>query len=490
VGTHVIGLDVGSQSVKGVLCSPDGAVLATAAAPCTMIHPASGWSEQDPADWRRAIASVTRQLLAASGVAPADVGALGLACQVDGVVPLDGRLDPLAAAIIWLDRRAGRQARRLAEQLGEDRIFGVSGLNCDSSHSAPKIMWLHDESPEVFDATHEFAPVAGYLAGWLTGRTAQDHANASSSLLYDVSARDWSDVLLDAAGLTRDRLTPIRTSSEIVGTLLPERAAELGLTSAALVVTGTGDDHAAALAAGVVAPGPIADVTGTAEPVAAAAHGPVVDPERLVETHAHAVDGGFLIENPGFVSGGSTRWLADLLHCPQSEVFDWAAQAPPISGVVFVPALSGACAPRWNDEMRGVFSGLSMHHDHTHLARAVLEGCCFALRDIVVRLGALGLGDGELRVVGGGSRSELWLQMKADVTGLPVRRVDTEQATALGAAMVAAVGAGGYADLIEATEMAHLSDRRYEPDAELHARYDDAYAGYRALFDAVEGATT
>jgi xylulokinase len=455
-----------------------------------MIHPASGWSEQDPADWRAGIAAVTRQLLASSGVAPGDVGALGLACQVDGVVPVDRRLEPLAPAIIWLDRRAGKQARQLAERLGEERIFAVSGLNCDSSHSAPKIMWLRDELPDVFEETHEFASVAGYLVGWLTGRTSHDHANASSSLLYDVTARDWSPTLLEAAGLTPERLTPIQRASDVVDTLRREVARELGLTTATLVVTGTGDDHAAALAAGVVAPGPIADVTGTAEPVAAAALAPIADPERLVETHAHAVDGGFLIENPGFVSGGSTRWLADLLRCQHGDVFTWAAQAPPVSGVTFLPALSGACAPRWNDEMRGVFSGLSMHHDHTHLARAVLEGCCFALRDIVERLAALGLGDGELRVVGGGTRSALWLQMKADVTGLPVRRVDTEEATALGAAMLAAVGAGRYVDVVAATELAHLSDRRYEPDPELHARYDEAYAGYRTLFDAVEAATT
>lgn len=490
MGAHVIGVDVGSQSVKGVLCSPEGTVLATAVQNCTMLHPASGWSEQDPRDWRTGIASVTRQLLFGSGVEAADVGALGLACQVDGVVAIDERLDPLASAIIWLDRRAAKQARQLAESLGEDRILAITGLNCDSSHGAPKIMWLREERPEVFHAAHEFASVGGYLLGWLTGRTAQDHANASSSLLYDVAARDWSDPLLEVAGLVREQLTPIGPSGDVVSTLRPEVAAELGLTPTTMVVTGTGDDHAAALAAGVVAPGPIADVTGTAEPVATVAASATADPEGLVETHAHAVDGVFLIENPGFVSGGSTRWLADLLGSSQKDVFTWAAQAPPFSGVGFFPALSGACAPRWNDRMRGVFHGLSMHHDRTHLSRAVLEGCCFALRDVVDRLRALGLGDGELRVVGGGTRSELWLQMKADVTGLPVRCVATEEATAVGAAMLAAVGAGRYVDAVEATALVGLSDRTFEPEPGLRAGYDEAYDRYRALFDAVESVTT
>ena len=488
---HVIGIDVGSQSVKAVLCTPDGRTLATAASACTMSHPSSGWSEQDPAQWREGIADVVRAVLAQTRLDPHEIGHVGLAGQVDGVVAIGRDARPLRPAIIWLDRRAAAQSQHLLERLGTEKVFAISGLNPDASHVAPKMMWLRDAEPDVYAAAALLPPVTGYLVGWLTGNPVQDHANASSTLLYDVRARDWSDVLLDAAGLDRDRLAPIAAAHAAAGTLTAEAARALGLTTDCVVVVGTGDDHAAALGAGVVGPGAIADVTGTAEPVAAASLEAVFDADHLVETHAHAIDGMFLVENPGFVSGGSTMWLAEVLGTSQLEVLECAATAPPGSdGVRFVPALSGATAPRWNDRMRGAFHGLSMNHDRSHLCRAVVEGCSYALRDITDRLVSMGLGGEEIRVVGGGTRSELWLQIKADVTGFPVRPVLDPEPTALGAAMLAAVGAGLFADVGEAAaQMTHLAGRVHEPDPAAAARYAEAYDEYRALFDALEAVT-
>jgi xylulokinase len=215
----------------------------------------------------------------------------------------------------------------------------------------------------------------------------------------------------------------------------------------------------------------------------------VRDPLGLVETHGHAVPGAWLIENPGFVSGGSTLWLAGVLGIPQAEVFSLACKAPPASeGVLFLPALSGATAPRWNDRMRGGLLGLAMNHTPAHVARAVLEGCAFALRDIVDRLEALGLGRGEVRIVGGGARDNLWAAIKASVLGRPVRRVLTEEATAVGAAMVAGVGTGFFADFAAASVAVRLAPAAIEPDRETTKTYADSYRRYLAAFDAVESA--
>jgi xylulokinase len=489
---YVIGVDVGSQSVKAVLCSPDGLTAASSSSPCSMIHPSSGWSEQDPAEWRRCIAFAVREVVAKAAIKPAEVTHIGLACQVDGVVAVDEKLEPLRNAIIWLDRRAVAQAAELEKKLGAEAIFDISGLVTDASHTGPKMMWLRDMEPETYRAATQLPPVAAYLVGWLTGTAVQDHANASSTLLYDVRSRGWSETLVEASGIEPRLLTPIAPSHSPVGPLTARAAEELGLTANCVAVVGTGDDHGAALGAGVVGPGVIADVTGTAEPVAAATTEAVFDEEHLVETHAHAVDGVLLVENPGFVSGGSTMWLAAALRASQQDVFDWAALAPPGSdGVTFVPALSGSTAPRWNDRMRGAFHGLSMNHDSTHLSRAVIEGCVYALRDITDRLSAMKLGGGEIRVIGGGSRSALWLQIKADVTGMPVRQVLNSEPTALGAAMLAGVGAGSYRDAPEAAaQMTKLADFCYEPDPATAEIYEDAYRNYRALFDALEGLTT
>ena len=489
---HVIGIDVGSQSVKAALLDPDGGTLATAGRPCTMRHPHSGWAEQNPTEWEQALAGAVRAVIDTAGIRPVEVTHLGLACQVDGVVAVDEHHQPLRDAIIWLDRRADAEVATLTDKVGADAIFTTTGLNPDASHTAPKMMWLRDHEPDVFRSARSLPPVAAYLLARLTGVLAQDPANASSTLLYDVATGTWSSALVEAAGLDPALLPPIRPSTEVAGTLVPAAAELLGLHPRCQVVVGTGDEHAATLGAGAAGPGLVVDVTGTAEPVCAVAGEVVLDPERMVETHAHAVPGRLLVENPGFVSGGSTLWLAkSVLGVDQGAVFDLASRVPAGSdGVTFLPALSGSMTPRWNENMRGAFTGLAMNHDGRHLARAVLEGCAFALRDIVDRLDALGLA-GEVRVVGGGGRSRLWLEIKAGVLGRPVRPVLAEEATALGAGILAGTAAGTFRDPDEAvTRAVAVAPTTIDPDPAVRERYDQAYAQYRGLFDAVEDTTT
>jgi xylulokinase len=490
---YLIGADIGSQSVKAILLDPDGTELGSAGQACTMTHPASGWAETDPLQWQTALAGAIRQAMTRSGVSAAQVSHLGLASQVDGVVPVDARRRPLRSAIIWLDRRASKQAAELAERAGADRIFTTTGLVADASHIAPKLMWLREHEPEIYTGAACFPPVGGYLLGWLTGTIAQDHANASSTLLYDLRTGTWDEVMLKAAGVDADRLAPIMPAAQIAGRLTSGAASALGLTTRCSVVVGTGDEHGACIGAGAIVPGLVADVTGTAEPVAVTASEPVFDPERVVETHAHAVTGMLLVENPGFVSGGCTLWCGDsLLRTDQAGMFSLAAMAPPGSaGVLFLPAISGATAPRWNDRMRGAFAGLAMSHDRSHLARAVLEGCSYALRDVLGRMEALGLAGEQIRVVGGGARSDLWLQIKADVTGRVVQPVQCAEPTAIGAAVLAGLAAGTFCDVTQGVaRTVRLAPRSFQPDPASTGIYAERYAQYRALYDGIEGALT
>lgn len=484
----LIGLDVGSQSVKACVLDGGGKRLAVATAACELSFPASGWAEQDPGDWQNAIIATTREVCGTAGVSARDEVTLGLACQVDGLVAADAEHRPLRPAIIWMDRRASAQSAALARAAGTERLRRVTGLNPDSSHSGPKTMWLAEHDPEVYGRARWLASVGGFLNGWLTGVTAHDHANASSSLLYDLNARSWSSDLIGLAALDAQRLPNITAAHEVIGTLRPEIAERIGLAPATRVVCGTGDDHAATLGAGGTGPGTLVDVTGTAEPVTAPVTRVTLDEQGLVETHAHAVDGMFLLENPGFVSGGSTRWLAEVIGSSQAQLLAAAAQAPAGSGgVLFVPALSGSMAPRWNDRVRGCFAGLSLDHGVAQLARAVIEGCSYALRDIVDGLDALGAGAPEVRVVGGGARSNLWLQIKADVTNRPVRRVIGDCATSTGAAMLAGIASGAFADADDAVSACvELDPEPLMPDPGAAASYEQHYRSYRALFDSVE----
>jgi xylulokinase len=484
----VLGVDVGSQSIKAVIVDQEGRVVSCGTAPLTMVHEHDGWAEQDPYAYCTALRDAVRA--ATRDVQADQVVAMGLGSQVDGVVVCDAVGAPLRAAIIWLDKRATDECDQLTAKVGADALAERTGLVADASHSAPKMMWIREHEPHVWRHTVTLAPVGSYVLHHLSRCYAQDAANASSTMVYDVGKGDFDPELCEAAGLDPAMLPPVRPSTDVIGTLLPGVAAELGLTDKCVLVVGTGDEHAASVGAGAIGSGVVVDVTGTAEPVTTVATEPLHDPLGLVETHGHAVPGTWLIENPGFVSGGSTLWLAKgLLGIPQGDVFDRAREAPPGSdGVLFLPALSGATAPRWNDTMRGAFLGLAMNHTSAHAARAVLEGCAYALRDIVERLRALGLGEGEVRIVGGGARDDLWAAIKANVLGTPVRRVLTDEATAVGAAMIAGVGAGVFPTFTAACVAVQLDPVAIEPDPAVHRIYDDAYHRYLSAFDAVESA--
>ncbi len=487
---YSIGCDVGSQSLKAMVLDADGRIVAQASAAYPVEYPHPAWAQQDPATWRTAMATAIRACLAHAAIQPRDVTTLGLAAQVDGLVAVDDDGNALAPAIIWLDRRATAQAQRLRDALDPATIRQRTGLNLDASHVAPKIMWLRDHHPGTFERAAGLLLPGSALVAWLTGERVVDHANASSTLLYDITTRSWSPEMLDAAGLDDTRLGRIHAASDLVGPLRPEAANALGLTTATQVVVGTGDEHGASLGAGGIVPGIVIDITGTAEPVCVAATTPTVDDTGLVETHGHADPRVWLVENPGFVSGGAVSWFRSTMGGASLSDLDAEAEATTAAGadgITFLPTLSGATAPRWNDTARGVVAGLSLNHDRAHLYRALLEGCTFALRDIVDRLGAMGLAGEEIRVVGGGARSPLWLQMKADVTGQVVRVLQHDESTAMGAAMLASVGAGSLADLDQAVERCvALDERTYEPDPVAGPAYEDAYGRYRRLFDAVE----
>lgn len=485
---YVIGCDLGSQSLKGLLLSDEGRVAACASSSYPLSFPHPGWAEQDPRDWVGALGIVVASLLASSGVSTSDVRALGLASQVDGLVAVDRNSEPLRPAIIWMDRRAEAQCDALAKRIPRERIFRITGLNLDSSHVASKILWLRDNEPGAFRAMQGALMPGVYLVRKLTGECVIDHSNASSTMLYDVTSRSWSREMLAAADLDDRLLGRISSSLAVAGSLQPEAARELGLAPGTNVVVGCGDEHAACLGAGLVAPGPICDVTGTAEPVGTATAEPVLDETGLVETHAHADPRWYLLENPGFVSGGSVRWFVDVFGVPNyEELFSAAGLTPPGSeGLIFLPCMGGAMTPVWNGKARGVFFGLTMKHGRGHLARAVMEGCTYALRDIADRFRALGLGSEEIRVTGGGARSAMWCQIKADVTGRVIRTVREPESTAAGAAMLAGVAAGLYSSVDEIASQLVTFAGCYEPRPEAQAIYEESYRTYREVYAALD----
>jgi xylulokinase len=410
----------------------------------------------------------------------------------------DGR--PLRPAMIWMDRRAEAQAARVAERIAPEDFYRHVGANLDSSHAVFKALWVRDEEPDVWSDVASLMSPGTFVLREIAGVTAVDYSNASSLALLDPRTRTWSDEVLGAVELDAALLPQVLAATEPIGTVTTAFGEATGLAADTVVAVGCGDEMAATLGAGVFAPGEVCDVVGTAEPVCAASAEPRQDPTMLVECHPHADPDAWLLENPGFVSGGNLRWWRDEFAPLErqaeadgvGDAYDLLSQAaadvPPGSeGLVFIPAMQGAMAPEWNGAARGVFYGLTLAHTRAHMTRAILEGSAFGLRDILEAMKNAGLDVRRLTIVGGGAKGPLWRQIKADVTGLPVRVPESVETTATGAAILAAVGSGLYAGVAEAAEafVAFRPDE-HEPDPELRGAYEEAYRRYREVYFALK----
>lgn len=487
---YVIGVDLGTQSCKGVLVDAYGKIVAEANQAHDPSYPKPGWAEQDTEEWIHSLKAVVGRLLEISSVSPEEIGTIGFDSQVDGAVAVgrDGKV--LRNALIWLDRRAEEETREIGCRISADRVFELTGLNLDSSHVAPKLLWIKNHEPEVFEkAAHILLP-GSYMVHWLTGESYVDYSNASSSMLYNVTEKSWDSEMGNAVGIDPSIMGTIGAAEDVVSTLSEKAARELGLSVKTKVIIGSGDEHAACLGTGLVKPGMVCDITGTAEPVAAVADRPYFDTiGRLVETHAHADQRWWLIENPGFVSGGSTRWFRD--YVVRSDSYDsmnvMAARSPVGSnGVIFLPCMQGAMTPTWNGNARGTFTGLTLSHSFDDLCRAVFEGIAFGLRDNIDRFEEIGMDCSSVRIVGGGTKSPLWCQMKADLLGKPMTAAKNAEGAAIGAAMLASVAEGNFANLDEAAQAMVELGATYEPDPGKKAAYDEAYVRYQACYRAME----
>jgi xylulokinase len=488
-GPFVIGCDVGSQGTNTALYSADGTLVASAYEAYNVLFPHPGWAEQDPRLWIQALHHTIRQVLA--GIDPAAVKAISFGSQLDGMVVCDAKGVPLRNAMIWMDRRAEAQAAALAQHISREDFYHHVGTNLDSSHAVFKALWVKDEEPELFARTARLMPPGSFVLQEAAGVAMVDYSNASSLALLDPRTRVWSDRVIDATGLDRRMLPELAPGTHSAGRVTEAFATATGLARATCVVVGCGDEMAATLGAGVFAPGEVCDVVGTAEPVCAVSSAPREDRSMLVECHPHGDPDSWLLENPGFVSGGNLRWWRDHFFGPDADydaICAAAVEVPPgAKGLIFLPCMQGAMAPEWNGAARGVFYGLSLAHTKPHMTRALLEGSAFALRDILEAMTNAGLDVRRLTIVGGGAKGALWRQIKADVTGLQVRVPVNIETTATGAAILAAVGAGVLPTVEDAVSVfVRYRPDEHVPDPERHAIYDAAYRHYREVYFALK----
>lgn len=474
----IVGVDIGTQSLKAVILTPDLEVLGQHAIAYQPEFPEPGWAEQSPKLWEDALRPAIEGALRAANCKSERIKAFGIAGQLDGCIPVDREGLPLHPCLIWMDRRAEGELADIDARLIQERC----GLVLDATHLAAKIRWLKRHVPATREAACFHVPVS-YVVSRLTDQRVIDHATASTSMVFGLATQDYDDDLLRLFGISRSELPEPAPAQRLAGPLTKAGGALTGLPPGIPVAVGTGDDFASALGAGITSPGRLIDVLGTAEVVGALNAAPVIDAASLVETHGFP-GGLYFVENPGWLSGGAVAWFRQVFGLVDFAALDAEAAATPpgADGVSFVPALSGAMAPEWIASARGAFYGLTPSHGRGHMARAVLEGTAFAMRDVLERVRDLGVRVDAIRCVGGGAKSAFWTQMRADLTGFPVeiaRHVDTSP---IGAAMLASVAAGLSSDLGQSAAKVNEGLKIVQPDPSKKAAYDAAYEKYHQLF--------
>jgi xylulokinase len=458
----LIGLDVGTTGVKAVAVSPDGEPIASAeeSYPLSMPHP--GWSEQDPEDWRRA----SEKVLASLG---ADAAGIGLSGQMHGLVCLDEQDRVLRPAILWNDQRTGAECAEIEERVGLERLISLTGNRALPGFTAPKLLWLRRHEPDVYRRIRRVVLPKDYVRLRLTGQWAIDAADASGTLLFDVAHRAWSDEVLAALEVPPEWLPPVYESTEVAG---------------------AGDQQAAALGVGVIEAGSVSVVLGTSGVVLAALPAYAHDAQARVHAFCHAVPGTWEAMGVMLNAAGSLRWFRDAL-APGTSFDELTADAahwsPGAEGLTFLPYLQGERTPHADPDARGAFTGLSLRHDRGALVRAVLEGVAYGLRDSLELLRELGVAPAEARASGGGARSRLWLEIVASVLGLPLELTTVEEGSAYGAALLAGVADGTFADAHEAVAACVRVRETVEPSPEWASAYEEGYARFRALYPAVRG---
>ncbi len=482
-----LGLDVGTSGVKALLVAASGDVAASASVPLALATPQPGWAEQDPDAWWDAVAGAVRTVVAAR--AGMRVGAVGITGQMHSSVFLDAHGDVIRPALLWCDGRTTAECREIAARAGgPDRLRDLVGNPALEGFTLPKILWLRANEPAAFARLATVLLAKDYIRYRLTGALATEPSDASGTLLYDTAHQRWSREMLAAVDLPRSIVPDLGGSAEILGRITPAAASFTGLAAGTPVVGGGGDNACAAAGVGVVAPGEAVVSWGTSGTVLAPTAEPLVDPAMRAHTFCHVVPDLWYVIGVVLSAGGAFAWYRDRFarEYPDAATADRAlreeaaAVAPGADGLTFLPYLQGERTPHRDASLRGALLGLSLAHSRAHVTRAVFEGICFALRDSVEILRELALAPDRMVLTGGGAKHALLRQMQADVFGVAVCGVNREEGAAYGAALLAAVGAGAFADVPSAAQAVLARTSPEPPDPAAQAEYERLYARFRA----------
>ena len=492
---YLIGVDIGTSGTKTILIDEAGKVLARAMREYPLYTPRPQWSEQEPGDWWEATCATIRSVLQSSGVARTEIKGIGLSGQMHGSVFLDENGEVLRRALLWNDQRTQAECDWITQTVGRERIVDLISNPVLTGFTAGKIVWLRNHEPEIYARVRKVLLPKDYIRFKLTGEYATEVSDASGTALFNVRKRVWADEMLGAIDIPRKWMPPSFESQEVSGRISDSAAAVTGLAPGTPVVGGGGDQAAGAVGNGIVETGIVSSTVGTSGVVFAFSDEPVVDPALRLHTFCHAVPGKWHLMGVMLSAGGSLQWyrdtfcqaekaLAEATGRDPYELICAEAEAAPAGseGLIFLPYLTGERTPYPDPNARGTLFGLTRRTDRASVARSVLEGVAYGLRDSFLIMESMGLPIRQVRASGGGARSPLWRQIQADVTGYTHVTINVDEGPALGVALLAGVGTGVYASVEEACRATISVHSATEVDATRHEVYRQYHEVYQSLY--------
>lgn len=480
-----IGVDLGTSAVKLLLMNEQGEIQKITSREYPLSFPQPGWSEQNPYDWYEQTIDGLKELL--SECDKHQVAGISFGGQMHGLVVLDAQDCVIRPAILWNDGRTMPQVDYLNETIGRTRISSYTANIAFAGFTAPKILWMRDEEPDNFARINKIMLPKDYLAYRLSGSFCTDYSDASGMLLLDVKNRCWSREMLKLCGITEEQLPKLYESYEVVGTLRPEIAEELGLSSAVKVIAGAGDNAAAAVGTGTVGDGQCNISLGTSGTIFISSERFGVDSHNALHSFAHA-DGKYHLMGCMLSAASCNKWWMDEIL--QEKDYVNAQKDITVLGdnhVYFLPYLMGERSPHNDPLARACFLGMSMDTTRADMVQAIFEGVAFAMRDSLEVAKSLGLHLERTKICGGGAKSPLWCRIMANVLDMKVDLLAVEEGPALGGAMLAAVGCGAYASVEEAAAAIVSVAKTIEPEPELVAKYEERYQVFRQIYPALKG---
>ncbi len=479
---YYIGVDLGTSAVKLLLMEGDGSIKNSVSREYPIYFPHPGWSEQQPEDWYEQTIAGLKELLADCD--RSKVAGISFGGQMHGLVILDKDDRVIRPAILWNDGRTSEECDYLNNVVGRDKLSACTANIAFTGFTAPKLLWVKKHEPENFARIEKIMLPKDYLAYRLTGVHCTDVSDASGMLLLDVKNRCWSKEMLDICGVRQDQMPRVYESYETVGTLLPEIAAELGISPEVKVAAGAGDNAAAAVGTGTVGDGRCNISLGTSGTIFISSENFSVDKYNALHAFAHA-DGHYHLMGCMLSAASCNKWWMDDIIGTE----DYAGEQKKIGAlgenhVYFLPYLMGERSPLNNPNARATFIGMTMDTTRADMTQAVLEGVAFALRDSLEVAKALGLQITRTKICGGGAKSPLWKTIIANVLNLKVDEPANEEGPSMGAAMLAAVACGEYPSVEAAAESIVKVTGTVEPDPALVGKYEARYAEFRQIYPA------